>query len=288
MKTIFHYLANLIGEENYLKLRYYQRTGHKLSLSNPGKFTEKLQKLKIQDRRAIYTKCADKIEVKNFVHSIIGEKHIIPILMKFEDASHLKIETLPNFPVIIKTNHDSGGSKVVQDKATCDITALQKHFDYKIKRNFYDANLEWEYRDIKPMILVEPLIQDESGNLLLNDYKIHCFHGKPYFIQTITDRKEGVKETWYNTDWEFIEMWYYSSLHKITPPPKKLKEMLEIAEKLSKPFPYVRIDLYETDNSVLFGEYTFRPYGGFMKWNEVKWDYHLGALIELKRLSEYV
>jgi hypothetical protein len=287
-KDIPKYLVKLVGEKNYLKLRYYYRTGNKLSLSNPLKFTEKIQYLKLRDKRAIYSKCADKVSAKSLVADAIGNEHVIPALMLLEDASQLTIDILPDFPVIIKTNHDSGGARVVSNKEKCDVQALQNHFNRKMERNFYHANLEWEYRDIKPVIIIERLLGDGSGNLLLNDYKIHCFHGKPYFIQTITDRNERVKETWYDVNWTFLNMWYYSSTHKVTPPPNKLNEMLEIAKTLSKPFPYVRIDLYETANSVLFGEYTFRPYGGFMKWNDSSWDYHLGALIDLKRLREYV
>jgi hypothetical protein len=131
------------------------------------------------------------------------------------------------------------------------------------------------------------LIADNSGNALLNDYKIHCFHGEPLFIQMINDRTEGVKETWYDTDWNYLNIWYFSSKNKVLQRPNSLDEMLLFAKKLSKPFPYVRIDLYDTPNGILFGEYTFRPYGGYMKWNDEKWDIKLGELIDLNRLNEY-
>ena len=105
-------------------------------------------------------------------------------------------------------------------------------------------------------------------------------------FQTIQDRSECVKETWYNADWEYKEMWYYAAEHKIINRPNKLGEMLDLAEQLAQPFPYVRIDLYDTPDKIYFGECTFRPYGGFMRWNQGKWDYLLGNLIDLSSIEK--
>jgi len=286
-KQLFHSIQKIIGEKQFLRIRYRQRTGENLNLKNPVAFTEKIQYLKLYDRRPIYTECADKIAVKNRVRRILGEQYVIPTLEVFTDSEKLQLENFPDSPVIVKTNHDSGGAKVVFDKKKYDFQTLRRHVNRKLHRNFYYGNLEWEYKNIEPKILVEPLMSDESGNSLLNDYKIHCFHGKPKYIQTILDRSEGVKETWYDIDWNVLNMWYYSSEHRIIEKPKSLNKMLQISGTLSEPFPYVRIDLYDTPNQIYFGEYTFRPYGGFMKWNDKRWDYHLGQLIDLQLLSEY-
>lgn len=281
---IFYFFS---GEKLFLIIRYYLRTGKLLSFKNPKSFTEKLQFLKLYDRRSIYTECADKIVVKDRVISILGEKFVIPTLKVLHSPTELTASNISNLSVIIKTNHDSGGTKVLKDSTSKDFIALQSHFKRKLKNNFYYSNLEWEYKNIEPKILIEPLISDNTGNALLNDYKIHCFHGEPHFIQMINDRAEGVKETWYDTDWNYINMWYFSSKHKLLQRPSTLSQMLLIAKELSKPFPYVRIDLYDTPDGILFGEYTFRPWGGYMRWNDDNWDIKLGNLIDLNRLSEY-
>ncbi|WP_127844473.1 ATP-grasp fold amidoligase family protein [Psychroflexus aestuariivivens] len=285
-KKLLYYTYRLIGDVLYLKLRYKQRTGKTLSLEHPETFTEKLQYLKHHDRRPIYTKCVDKIGVKTRVRSILGSPFVIPTLKVLQSPKELHAENLPDAPVIIKANHDSGGTRFIRDKSKVDFKDLQRHFDRKMKVNFFYSNMEWEYKNIKPRILIEPLMSDGTGNSLLNDYKIHCFHGVPQFIQMISDRAEGAKETWYNTEWKFLDMWYFASEHKIVERPKKLNEMLEIAQKLSKPFPYVRIDLYDTPDGILFGEYTFRPWGGYMKWNDEKWDKKLGDLIDLSLIKK--
>ena len=258
------WLLKILGPNRYLQLKYLYRTGKKLDLANPKRFTEKLQYLKLHDRRHIYTQYADKISVKQEVEKLIGKEYIIPTLKVLSDSDQLMAENLPEQPIIVKTNHDSGNARVIVDKSQYDFSELAIHINKKLKRNFYYGNLEWEYKKIPPKILIEPLMSDGSGNELLNDYKFHCFHGKPLFVQTIQDRSEGVKETWYNADWEYKEMWYYAAEHKIINRPDKLKEMLDLAEQLAQPFPYVRIDLYATPDQVYFGECTFRPYGGFM------------------------
>ena len=286
-KKLLYFLYIILGGVGYLKLRYRLRTEKVLNLGEPKTFTEKLQYLKLHDRRPIYTECADKVGVKQRVAGILGNEYVIPTLKVFNSSHEIQYETLPDKPVILKTNHDSGGTEMIRDKNKVDFDQLRSRLSRKMKVNFYYSNMEWEYKNIKPKVLVEPLLSDNTGNALLNDYKIHCFHGKPHFIQTISDRAEGAKETWYDIDWNFLDMWYFSSQHKIVPKPDKLPQMIDIAEKLAQPFPYVRIDLYDTGDRILFGEYTFRPWGGYMKWNDESWDFKLGKLIDLNRLKEY-
>ena len=158
---------------------------------------------------------------------------------------------------------------------------IRQQLARKMNINFYYANLEWEYKNIKPRILIEPLLSDSSGNTMLNDYKIHCFNGKALFIQTIFDRMNTVKEDWFDRDWQAQPFWYFSSRRREVPRPACLDQMLEIAEALAVDFTYVRVDLYEINGRVYFGEFTFRPYGGFMKWNDKKWDSYLGDLLQL-------
>lgn len=271
----------LLSDSLFIKIKYYLSFNQLPKLSEPKLFTEKLQWLKLNDRNMLYTICADKIEAKKYVKSIIGDKYLIPTEKVLNALEELTLTSIPLHPSILKTSHDSGGAIILTDPAKIDLDNIKKRLNQKLSRNFYYEHREWEYKNIVPRIIIEPLLKDNSGNQLLNDYKIHCFHGKPHFIQTIFDRQEGVKEDWFDVEWNPLDMWYFSSMKRKPVKPSNLKEMLHVAEKLSKEFPYVRIDLYEIDGKTLFGEFTFRPYGGFMKWNDPKWDKCLGELIEL-------
>jgi hypothetical protein len=142
--------------------------------------------------------------------------------------------------------------------------------------NYYYPSREWEYKKIKPCIIVEKLLQDESKNDILNDYKIHCFNGKPLYIQTIFDRNTEVKEDWYDINWNLLDVYYFSPIKKHIPKPKVLNELLKLSAILSKDFSYVRVDLYISQNKIYFGELTFHPYGGFMKFRPQEFDKILG------------
>jgi hypothetical protein len=131
------------------------------------------------------------------------------------------------------------------------------------------------------MIVVEKLLTENDNDLLLNDYKIYCFDGVPHYIQTIFDRQTNVKETWFDTNWQIQDVWYFSPERKSIDRPNLLEEMVSVAKKLAKPFPYVRVDLYIHRNKIFFGELTFSPYGGFMKWHPPTWDKKLGDLLKL-------
>jgi hypothetical protein len=271
----------IFGEKWYLRIKYRLKLGRKLNLNNPQLFTEKLQWLKLHERSDLIVICADKIKAKEYVGRIIGFNHIIPVLRIFDNINQISHSNLPDSPFVIKTNHDSGGVLIFDFKCDIDFNKIKKILSRKMRRNFYFMHLEWEYKNINPKIFIEKKLIDESKNFMLNDFKIHCFNGKPMFIQTIFDRAEGVKEGWYDVNWKKLEMFYFSLNTNLIERPTSLAEMLDFSEKLAKPFSYVRIDFYSINNLVLFGEFTFRPYGGFMKWNNPEWDIQLGKLLKL-------
>lgn len=273
--------ANKLSDEELIKKKYKEFFAKDANLENPKLFTEKLQWLKLNDRRDLYTICADKYLVRNYVEEKIGSKYLIPLIFMTKNYKDINQFKLPDYPVIVKTTHDSGGTFIIQDKKTFNFKGLQKELAQRLKNNFYYINREWEYKNIKPRIVVEKLLKDNSGNKQLNDYKIYCFHGKPMFIQTIFDRGIETKEDWYNREWELLDVYYFSPIKKNVEKPKVLEELLSIAEKLSQDFPYVRVDLYVTNNQIYFGELTFRPYGGFMKFIPESFDIYLGNYLIL-------
>ena len=202
---------NRLTDEEYIQMKYKEFLGRETDLINPILFTEKIQWLKLNERNDLYTKCADKYLVRDYVKEKIGSKYLIPLVFMTENYQEINQDNLPDYPVIIKTTHDSGGTFIVEDKTTFDFKKLQKELSRRLKQNFYLLNREWEYKNIKPRIIVEKLLKDDSGNSRLNDYKVHCFHGKSMFIQTIFDRGSETKEDWYDVNWNLLDVYYFSS-----------------------------------------------------------------------------
>jgi len=275
-----------LSDKELIQIKYKEFLSKNVNLENPKLFTEKIQWLKLNDRRDTYTLCADKYLVRNYVEEKIGSKYLIPLVSITENYNDINENNLPDYPVIVKTTHDSGGTFIIKDKKTYDFKRLQKKLAQRLKNNFYYLNREWEYKNIKPRIIVEKLLKDGSGNKQLNDYKIYCFHRNPMFIQTIFDRGVETKEDWYDTDWNLLDVYYFSPIKKNVEKPKVLEELLSVAEKLSQDFPYVRVDLYVANNQIYFGELTFRPYGGFMKFLPESFDLELGNYLNLKNIKK--
>lgn len=276
---------NRLTDEKHIQMKYQEFLCKKADLTNPKLFTEKIQWLKLNDRNDLYTQCADKYLVRNYIEEKIGSKYLIPLVFTTENYKDINQDNLPDYPVIVKTTHDSGGTFIIQDKKTFDFKKLRRELAQRLKNNFYYLNREWEYKNIKPRIIVEKLLKDDSGNKQLNDYKIYCFHGKPMFVQTIFDRGIETKEDWYDTDWNLLDVYYFSPIKKHIEKPKLLNELLSVAEKLSQDFPYVRVDLYSANNQVYFGELTFRPYGGFMKFIPESFDLELGNYLNIENIK---
>lgn len=277
----YRILLIILGEKLFLNAKYYFRVRKKLNLNNPVTFSEKLQWLKLHERLPLMTLLADKIECKEWVINTIGSEYVIPLLKVFNSPKDINLESIPDIPFVLKASHDSGGVKVIGSAEHFDQEAIQYYYQGRMT-SFYYLNLEWEYKNITPRVFAEELLSDDNKGLMLRDYKVHCFNGQPKFIQVISDRELKVKENWFNTDWELQDMWYFSSHKADLNRPQCLEEILELSRKLAQPFNYVRIDFYWTGEQVFFGEFTFRPFGGFMIWNREEVDKELGELLKLK------
>ncbi len=278
---MYRLLVFLLGERLFLKWKYLYRTKRALRLDAPVRYSEKLQWLKLYHRVPEMTHCADKIKAKETVERLAGPQYVIKTMKVFDRIEDLTVENLPAPPFILKTNHDSGGVMAVKSLDQLTTAQLQARFKEKLKNSFYYSNLEWEYKNIVPKIFAEELIVFEQGKNLLQDFKFHCFHGEPKFVQVITDRETKVKENWFNAQWEAQEMHYFSSTKAEVAAPANFEEMKELCRTLSQAFPYVRIDLYSNGSTILFGEFTFRPYGGFMNWTPDQADIDLGNYLQL-------
>ena len=278
---------NLIkmSDKTYLTLLSQITLDKKCDIENPETFNEKLQWLKLYDRKPKYTEMADKYEVKKYVSNIIGEEYIIPTLGIYEKFEDIDFSKLPN-QFVIKTTHDSGGVVICKDKANFDIEYAKNKIEKSLKRKYYNLYKEWAYKNIKPRILIEKYIGDG-----LTDYRIYCFNEVPKYVymyiceceEKNVDKPEPVNCNIYDTKWE-LQNFRQKSLptKKIYKKPEQLEKLLRLASKLSRDTNFLRVDFYIVDNRILFSELTFYPGGGISKFYPEEADYMLGKMLDLK------
>ena len=285
-RLFFTVLLNHLGpfitdDETFIRLKWKLRMDYPLNLDNPQTFNEKLQWLKLHDRKPIYTTMVDKYEAKKYVADIIGEEYIIPTLAVYDRVEDIDFDKLPN-QFVLKCTHDSGGLVICRDKSQLDKTAAIKKLQKCLKRTYFWQNREWPYKNVKPRIIAEQYMEDESG-WQLKDYKIFCFNGEPKFIEVDYDRYVGHKLNVYDLNWNFIDFYMTSPNDKDVKiaRPEKLETMLEFARKLSREIPLIRVDFYSIKNKVYFGELTLSPGSGMIDFHPKKYDQILGEMLKL-------
>lgn len=281
--------ANLFPDKLYLQLRYFFEFGSLLDLKHPKTFNEKIQWLKLYNRRPEYTQMVDKYLVKDYVSKIIGSEYIIPTLHVWNSIEEIEFESLPN-KFVLKTTHGGGGNGVFicKDKSNLDKNECLNKIKKGLNVDIYTQMREWPYKNISRRIIAEQFMEDKNNDDLV-DYKFFCFSGTPKLCQVISDRRTEEKIDFYDMEWNRIP--YLVGLnpkvknsqnnHKI---PSTFRDMKEIAEKLSKNIPFVRIDLYEINGKCYFGEITFFPAGGFGIFRPERWNNVIGDWIYLPEL----
>lgn len=276
-------LFNHMSDRDYLKRKYQVIMHKELDLDNPQTFNEKLQWLKLYDRKPIYTTMVDKYEVKKYVTSMIGEKYIISTLGIWEHFDDVDFDSLPN-QFVLKCTHDSGGLVICKDKSNFDKISAKKKIERCLKRNYYWSGREWPYKNVKPRIIAEKYMED-SIDKKLTDYKFYCFNGvvKFLYVSTGLDNHSTAQMSFYDT--QFNKMPFrrsdYRELEHTPKKPCHFAEMIEIAEKLSGDIPFLRVDLYEIDEQIYFSELTFYPCSGLMVTEPEEWDAMLGEWLDL-------
>lgn len=275
----------LYSDSVYLRLVYFLEMGKPLHLGHPVTFNEKLQWLKLHDRKPIYTTLVDKCAVKEYVASIIGEEHIIPTLGVWERVEDIDFDCLPD-QFVLKTTHDGGGEGVVicRDRNAFDKRAALSKLGRSMRRNIYTETKEWPYKGVTPRIIAEKYIADERGELA--DYKFFCFDGKAYCVMVCIDRSIGSpKFYFFDRDWTLLRLnkrGKEAPVDFTLPEPSGMDEMFRLAEKLSRRIPFVRVDLYNHAGAIYFGEMTFYPASGFDGNLLEETDCLLGSMISLK------
>lgn len=274
---------NWLSDKQYLKLIYWSETGKRLNLQNPQTYNEKIQWLKLNDRKPEYTIYADKYAVRSYVSETIGEQYLIPLIDVYDSVDEIEFDSLPN-QFVLKCTHGSASNIICKNKDKLDIRDSKKKLRKWMKKNWYWFGREWSYKNIKPKIICEKYMIDESG-YDLKDYKIFCFNGEPKLIQVDFNRFINHKRNLYTINWELLDV-------KIKRPndpnfsvakPNKLEEMLQCARLLSKDIPHVRVDFYSIKDRIYFGEMTFYHGSGFEKFEPERFELEMGSWLKLPK-----
>ena len=281
-------VLNFLSDESFLKVVFRFRMGKKIDLDNPKTFNEKLQWLKLYDRKPEYTKMVDKYEAKSYVANIIGEEYVIPTIGVYDKFSDIDFNSLPN-QFVIKCTHDSGGVVICRDKSKLDIKKVNKRINKSLKRNYYYGGREWAYKDIKPQIIVEPYLENEKGKGLV-DYKFFCFNSEPRYLYV----SEGL-ENHSTASISFLDMDFkrakfkrkdYKEFNTLPKKPVNFEKMKELARVLSKGKTFLRVDFYEVNNKIFFSELTFYPCSGFIPFEPEEYDKIIGDMLILPKIGK--
>lgn len=272
-----------IPDALYLRLRYFVLMKNPLHLKNPKTFNEKLQWLKLYDRRLEYTDMVDKCEVKRIVADKVGEEYIIKTYGVWNSFDEIDFDTLPE-QFVLKCTHDSGGLVIVTDKALFDKDKAREKIEKCMKLNFYWSAREWPYKNVKPRIIAEEYMEDAKTSEL-RDYKFFCFDGEPKALFVASERQKEDEETKFDFfDMDYNHLPIINGHPNAAIPPEKpvnFDKMKELAATLSEGIPHLRVDFYEVNGKVYFGELTFSHWSGMVPFEPAEWDKTFGDWIKL-------
>ena len=276
-----HRLLNWMPDKPYLQIFYYAEFGKFIDFKNPKTFNEKLNWLKLYYRRPDFITLVDKYEVKKYIADKIGEQHVIPTLGVWDKFEDINFNELPK-QFVLKCTHDSGGLVVCKDKSKLNLKEVKAKIEKSLTNNYYLWTREWPYKGVKPRIIAEKYMEDqETGEL--RDYKFFCFNGEPKLMFVASER--GLK----NTKFDFYDMQFhhmnivqhYPNSEYSIEKPEHFEKMVMLAEKLSAGFPHVRVDFYEANGQVYFGEMTFYHFGAIVPFETEEWDKKIGDWLVL-------
>lgn len=282
MASIVSNFLRWLPDATYLKLLYRFKMGHRLNLKNPQTFTEKLQWLKLYNRKPEYTQMVDKLAVKEYVADRIGAEYIIPTLGVWDRPDEIDWDSLPN-QFVLKTTHGGGGGGVVicRDKGTFDKTSALAKLKESMASDIYSSLREWPYKNVPKRIIAEKFMSSEESPAPkdLLDYKFFCFNGKVKFFKVDFGRFVEHHANYYDTDGKLLpfgEINFEPDPAHIIELPNNLREMILLAERLSKNEPFLRVDFYNVNGTIFFGELTFYPASGMGKWTTEEADSIIG------------
>lgn len=278
-------LLRFVPNKTMLKIQYKIKNGRKLNLKNPVRYTEKLQWYKLNYRNPIMHQCVDKYEVREFIKQKGLEDILVKLYAKYDSAKEIDFDALPD-SFVIKTTSGGGGLNVIvcPDKSKLDFKEIKEKLRSK-KIKSRTGGREWAYYGLKPGVIVEELlVNEENPEAGVNDYKIFCYNGKAKYIIVDVDRYIGHKRNFYDVDWNNLNATSdCPASDREIEKPQNFEKMIEVAEKLSEGFPYVRVDLYNVSGKIYFGELTFYPWSGYVQFEPDELDFMFGEDFELRK-----
>jgi hypothetical protein len=290
--AIRHFFSyRLYMTDKYAVQRQFRKAqGYKMNMDNPKTLNEKMQWLKIHDRTPLHTLFADKYAVRSFFEERFGKEGLIDIVYQTTSWKDVKIENMPDFPFILKPNHGSGWYHIIKDKNTVDWNKIRTDCRFWLSQNPYQMQKEWQYKNIPPCIIVEKLLIPKNGGIA-NNYRVHCMSGHVEIISVnlyLGDTRNFIARK-FNKKWEPLNFRFGSEdindistkYHEEIPMPVNFDRMMFIAEDIAKDFAYVRVDFYEVDEKMYYGEITFHDSGGYDKIRPFGWDEKFGKMIQL-------
>ena len=297
MASVLMRLNFLFPDKLYLTLLYRLKMGYWIDWKNPKTFSEKLQWLKLYNRKPEYTTMVDKYAVKEYVAKLIGEEYVIPTLGVWDRPEDIDWDSLPQ-KFVLKTTHGGGGSGVVicKDKATFNKDAAVAKLKKSLNGCIYKSYREWPYKNVKKRVIAEAFLEEsnpDKNNTDLPDYKFYCFNGEPIYCQVIRDRRSKETIDFYDMEWHHMPFVGLNPVvdnglnpvvdNGLNPVAKPVNfcDMMDICTKLSKDIPFSRIDLYVIDDKIFFGEITFYPASGMGIFTPIEWNEKLGSMIKL-------
>lgn len=284
---LFRKLSRLIPDRIYLQIVYFRHFKKFIDFDNPKTFNEKIQWLKLNYRKEEYTNLVDKYRVKQYITKLIGEEYVIPTLGVWKNVDDIDFKSLPE-KFFLKCNNDSGGIVICKNKKDFDEVKAKSFLKERLKNNGYWYGREWPYKNVKPCIIAEKYMED-SISKDLKDYKFFCFNGSMEFFDIDIDRFIEHRSNYYDRNGNFLpfgKTYCPPDYTKKIEMPKNLDKMIELAETISHNTVLSRIDFYEIDGQVYFGEITFYPGSGFSPFTDEKWDYKLGDMIDLPNIKK--
>ena len=283
---------NNLPDEEFLKRKFKVIFGRELDLDDPKTLNEKLQWLKLYNRKPEYVMMVDKVLVRDYIKEVLGEEYLIPLVGTWDSVDEIDFDALPD-KFAMKCNHNSGlGMCICRDKSKLDLAKVKNELRRGMAQDYYLTNREWPYKDVKRKIICEHFMSDAPGASDFTDYKFFCFNGKVDSVMVCLERSSGdTKFYFFDKDWELkrLNKRGKSAPEGFTiPKPECMDEMFNIAAKLSEGMPFVRIDLYQSNGRIYFGELTFFPDSGFDANILPETDLYFGELLNLpsKRSNE--
>ena len=286
MNKLIRKILKFFPDKLFLQVYFLKNMKRFINFKSPKTFNEKIQWMKVYDRKPLYTKIADKYEVREHVSNVLGEQYLIPIYGVYDDFSEIDFAKLPN-QFVIKCTHDSGSVVVCRDKSNFDMNLAKAKIDAGMQRNAYDYAREWQYKNIKPRIIIEKYLEQDDGETII-DYKFFCFNGEPkfFYVSQGLENHATARISFYDLDGKRMpfERSDYEGFEKDKLPIHK-DEMIEIARKAASaiPSPFLRVDLYEINGKIYFSEFTLHPCSGVMPICPNEWDTKIGEWLVLEK-----